>query len=252
MASQNFAKSLELALAHEGGYVDHPKDPGGATNLGITIGTLSAYRGQKVSKAEVKALTKAEASDIYRAQYWLTVKGNDLPPGLDYAVFDYAVNSGPGRAVKDLQRVLGVAADGVIGAHTLDAIRKADVAATIKALCARRLAFLKSLKTWSTFGKGWQRRVNGVERDGLLMAQKIVPDEPKISVPAGPKADPKDRSLTDIVKEPESLSWIGGLLAALSSAMADNLPLQIAIAVLAVAFGGLAFWYLTRRLRTEA
>src|SRR5690606_31875174 len=100
-----------------------------------------------------------EAGKIYRAQYWDTVRGNELPDGLDYAMFDYAINSGPARAIKELQRVLNVSADGVIGVQTLAAVAEANTANLITALMDRRLAFLKGLKTWPTFGRGWSRRV---------------------------------------------------------------------------------------------
>jgi lysozyme family protein len=100
---------LPLVLNHEGGYVDHPKDPVGATNLGVTIGTLSGWLGRKATKAEVKALTVKDVAPIYRHNYWDKVRGKDLPAGLDYAVFDFAVNSGPFKAASSLQTILGVA-----------------------------------------------------------------------------------------------------------------------------------------------
>ena len=98
MTAANFDRALTAVLRHEGGYVDHPSDPGGATNLGVTRATLAQWRGRAVSKAEVKALTRAEAAKIYRALYWDEIAGDALPAGLDFAVFDYCVNSGPGRA----------------------------------------------------------------------------------------------------------------------------------------------------------
>src|SRR5690554_3967496 len=134
-------------LASEGGYVDHPSDPGGATNLGITHRTLAAWRGKPVTKQDVRNLTRAEALEIYKAQYWRTSGADRMPAGLDYAVFDYAVNSGPARAVKDLQRVLGVGVDGVVGAQTLAAIAARKAADLIRALCDRRRAFVRALNT---------------------------------------------------------------------------------------------------------
>ena len=107
MAAANFERALPLVLKHEGGYVDHPNDPGGATNLGVTIGTLSSWLGRPATKAEVKALTRATVAPIYRKNYWAAIRGDELPAGLDYAVFDFAVNSGPKRAAMALQRAVG-------------------------------------------------------------------------------------------------------------------------------------------------
>jgi lysozyme family protein len=169
MASDNFAKCMTAVLKYEGGYVDHPSDPGGATNLGITIGTLRAWRGKPTSKLDVKLLTKIEAMAIYRNKYWDAVKGDALPAGIDLAVFDWAVNSGPMPAVKALQRVLGVPADGYIGKVTLEKIDKTDTKLIINALCQARGSFFQRLKTFKVFGKGWMRRVNEVRATALGM-----------------------------------------------------------------------------------
>lgn len=162
MAASSFYASLAFVLAHEGGFVNHPRDPGGATNLGITRATLAVHRGRAVSVAEVRALTRAEAGAIYRASYWDAVRGDDLPAGLDLALFDFAVNSGPGRAVRMLQRVVDVRQDGLIGPVTLRAAA-GDVKGVIARLCAARLAFLHALPTWPTFGRGWHKRVIAVD-----------------------------------------------------------------------------------------
>jgi lysozyme family protein len=145
MAANSFEPSLAHVLKHEGGYVNHPADPGGATNLGITAATLARARGHPVSAADVAALTRAEAAAIYRRFFWNSARGDDLPAGLDHAVFDLAVNSGPGRAARLLQRVLAVAEDGVIGPATLAAAQRAEAGQTIRALQRERLAFLKRL-----------------------------------------------------------------------------------------------------------
>lgn len=167
----NLEIALGRVLAHEGGYVNHPADPGGATNRGVTQRVYDAYRKrQGEAPRSVRAITADEVADIYKRQYWDAVKGDDLPSGLDYAVFDYAVNSGPGRAIKDLQRELGVAVDGQIGNVTLAAAKSADVFDLIERLCARRMRFLKSLRHWGTFGKGWTSRVNEVIDGAVAMA----------------------------------------------------------------------------------
>lgn len=164
----NFEKALTLVLEHEGGYVNHPKDPGGATMKGVTQAVYDAYRklrGRGVQS--VKLISDEELRAIYKFQYWDKVQGDFLPAGVDYAVFDFAVNSGVSRAAKYLQAVLGVAQDGQIGAKTLAAIT--SPANTINALCDRRVGFLRNLKTFLTFGKGWTRRVQGVRAHALEM-----------------------------------------------------------------------------------
>ena len=179
MANESrFERWLQLVLAHEGGYVDHPSDPGGATNLGITRKTLARWRKvvpwTSLPKSEVKALNKETVAPIYRALYWDEIRGEDLPDGLDYAVFDYAVNSGPGRAVMALQRILGVADDGEVGPITLAAIAKRKPADLINALCDERFAFLQRRSTFPVFGKGWTSRVSGVRKRALTMLTSIV------------------------------------------------------------------------------
>lgn len=170
MARANFEAALSAVLAHEGGYVDHPDDPGGATNLGITHATLSAWRGAPVTKADVRALTRNEAAAIYDARYWRAVRADDLPTGLDLATFDFAVNSGPERAIRTLQKALGIPADGQIGPVTLSAIAAHDSGALIRALTAARLAFLTGLSTFPVFGRGWTRRVEAVRTAALKLA----------------------------------------------------------------------------------
>jgi lysozyme family protein len=198
MAAANFERALPLVLMHEGGYVDHPKDPGGATNLGVTIGTLSSWLGRPATKADVKALTKATVAPIYRKNYWAAIRGDELPAGLDYAVFDFAVNSGPKRAAMALQRAVGVADDGVIGSVTLANIANRPVDATIERIMADRITFLRRLSTWPTFGKGWAARCDGVLTQALNMAAKAPLPVPPVTVtpipaPAGPFVAPAPR-----------------------------------------------------------
>lgn len=166
----NFTTSMTEILWWEGGYVDHPKDPGGATNMGITMATLRRRRRKPVTKADVMALTRAEALDIYRAFYAEPIRYDDLPAGLDHITLDPAINSGPVQAVRWLQRALGVAADGAVGRQTLAAARAADAARTIVRAAALRMGFLRGLKVWGTFGKGWSRRVAAAEAFALALA----------------------------------------------------------------------------------
>ncbi|WP_083989022.1 glycoside hydrolase family 108 protein [Devosia geojensis] len=175
MANERFEACLAEVLRHEGGYADHPSDPGGATNMGITRKTLARWRGispwTALPKGEVKALTRAEAARIYRAEYWNRCRADEMPPGLDLALFDFAVNSGPDRAAKTLQRLVGVAADGLVGPVTLGAVAahagRGDTAALVEALCDARLAFLQRLSTFPVFGRGWTARVAAVRKAAL-------------------------------------------------------------------------------------
>lgn len=166
----NFAISLTKVLVHEGGWADHPKDPGGATMKGITIGTYRDFKGRSVTKAELRAIPDHEVAEIYKRLYWDQVAGDALPSGLDYVAFDPAVNSGPSRGAKWLQKALGVAADGKIGNGTLAAARAAEPVAVIKRASAIRMGFLRGLRTWGTFGKGWSRRVAEVEAFAIVLA----------------------------------------------------------------------------------
>ena len=170
-----FHQAVELVLQHEGGFVHHPKDPGGATKFGITRETLSRARGRLASVEDVRALTRAEAVAVYLSLYWNAVHADELPPGLDLAVFDLAVNSGPVRAVRMLQVVLGVAVDGIVGPVTLRAAREADLPETIRRLTRARLGFLGRLAAWPVFGRGWRRRVLAVEQGALRLASSSPP-----------------------------------------------------------------------------
>lgn len=170
----NFDAALAAVLRHEGGFVDHPKDPGGMTNLGVTRTTWAAHMGREVSEAEMRALTPALVRPVYHRRYWLIVGGDDLPAGVDYAVFDAAVNSGPGRAARWLQDLAGVLIDGEVGPRTLAAVRRKDPARVIDQFCDRRVRYLRSLPTYATFGKGWERRVKDVRATALEMAGATV------------------------------------------------------------------------------
>ena len=159
----NFPQCFALVLKNEGGYVDNPKDPGGATNLGCTKATWESWVGHPVTKDDIRALTPSDVMPLYKAKYWDTIKGDDLPEGVDYAVFDFAINSGPSRAAKALQSVLSTNPDGQIGPATLRALEAANPREVATAVCEARIAFLQSLSTYGTFGKGWSRRVSEVE-----------------------------------------------------------------------------------------
>lgn len=165
-----FERALTLVLRHEGGFSRHPQDPGGATNFGITLETLSRARGHPVSVADVRDLTMEEAAAIHRRFYWEPIRADELPPGLDLALFDLAVHSGPHRAVMLLQAALGVEADGLIGPVTLEAARTTNSAEAIRLLTRERLGFLSRLAVWPVFGRGWRRRVLTVEQEAIRLA----------------------------------------------------------------------------------
>ena len=165
----NWPKCFALVLKNEGGYVDNPADPGGATNLGCTKATWEAWVGHPVTKDDIKALMPKDVMPLYKAKYWDTINGDNLPEGVDYAVFDFAINSGPSRAAKALQSVLNTNPDGQIGPTTLRALETANAREVATAVCEARLAFLQSLSTYGTFGKGWSRRVSEVEQTAFNM-----------------------------------------------------------------------------------
>ena len=155
----NYQKCIETILHHEGGYVNHPSDPGGETNLGVTKRVYEDWGGTK----DMKDLTVEDVKPIYKKNYWDRVKGDDLPAGLDLCVFDFGVNAGTGRAAKYLQRMIGTTADGGIGPNTLKAlglyIEEVGVEGAITEYKSRRQDYYESLSTFETFGKGWSRRV---------------------------------------------------------------------------------------------
>ena len=161
--NSNFESALAHVLQSEGGYVNNPADPGGRTNLGCTQTVWEEFVGHPVSEADMKALTPADVAPLYKRKYWDKVSGDDLHFGLDYAVFDAAINSGPGRAAKWLQEVVGVEADGAIGKGTLAAVAAHDTQEVIALYNDKRLQFLESLPTFATFGKGWSNRVSSVQ-----------------------------------------------------------------------------------------
>jgi len=154
----------EAALAHvlesEGGWSDHPADPGGATMKGVTLATYREYkRNPHITKDELRNISDAELSDLYKKGYWDKCRCDDLPSGVDYLVFDAAVNMGVGRSSKLLQESVGVTPDGGIGPITLAAVKAANQDELIEEFSRRKEAFYRSLPTFDTFGKGWLNRV---------------------------------------------------------------------------------------------
>jgi lysozyme family protein len=169
--NDNFATCLSSVLIHEGGYVNDPQDPGGATNKGITQRVYDDWRASLGQPARsVRAIEQGEVEAIYRKQYWDAVAGDQLPEGLDYCLFDFAVNSGANRAARFLQRCLNLDEDGKIGPVTLAAVANANVPELIGEICDARLHFLMGLPTFPRFGRGWSARVAEVRADAEIMA----------------------------------------------------------------------------------
>ncbi len=166
---QNFAEALQKVLHEEGGFVDHPEDPGGMTNLGVTKAVWEEWVGHPVDEKAMRNLTPAAVAPMYRKKYWDKIKGDDLPSGVDYCVFDAAANSGPGRAAKWLQGCVGVEQDGGIGPKTLAAVAVVDPKVLVEDYAKRRLSFLMDLPHWGTFGKGWSRRVAAMQSTASSM-----------------------------------------------------------------------------------
>lgn len=166
--SRQFHKCVDLILRHEGGFVEHPDDPGGATNFGITHKTLAAWREvDKCTRDEVRTLQIDEAKEIYRAQYWNALNCDNLPVGVDLVVFDFGVNAGVGRSSRMLQDVVAVEQDGQVGPITVGAANRVDPEFVITTFSDKRLAYYRQLRHWDTFGRGWTRRTTET-RDAAL------------------------------------------------------------------------------------
>tara|TARA_B100000965_G_C19430759_1_gene686393 strand:- start:46 stop:552 length:507 start_codon:yes stop_codon:yes gene_type:complete len=165
----NFSKALEIILHHEGGYVNHPKDPGGETNLGVTKRVYEDFGGTK----DMKELTQADVEPIYKKNYWDKCKCDDMPEALALCVFDFGVNAGPGRAAKYLQTMIGTVADGGIGPNTLKALdsylESESVKSAVATYQAERQKYYESLSTFDTFGRGWTRRVDETTDKALTL-----------------------------------------------------------------------------------
>lgn len=218
MTARNFDACLSRLLKHEGGYGNHPSDPGGPTNYGITLTDYRKYINPNGSAADVRAMSREQAKAIYRARYWDALRCDELPAGIDYAVFDYGVNSGIGRSGKILRKALGLPVH--ISAVTDAVIKeagKADAKRIAAAICDERLAFLKRLKTWPVFGKGWQRRVVEVRAFSLELADSATPPPPDIEKPEPEAPEPRKSA----VKSKSIWAAIGTFIASIAGAATD-------------------------------
>ena len=163
----NFDECVKMLLHHEGGYVNHPKDPGGETNLGVTKRVYEKWGGTK----DMKDLTVEDVAPIYKKNYWNRCKCDDLESGVDWVVFDWAVNSGTGRSAKAIQKICGASQDGAIGPKTLALIKTQDTEYVIEEFGKIRQNFYESLKTFDTFGKGWTRRNKETTEKAIKMME---------------------------------------------------------------------------------
>lgn len=256
---RNFQRALSLVLKHEGGWADHPKDPGGATMRGVTLATFRRYVKPNATKDDLRKITDEQLAMVYRRYYWDAVAGAELPDGIDYAVFDFAVNSGPARAAKYLQAIVGTKQDGKIGPATLAATRAMFHAEVIHKLCDSRMAYLKRAKgssgalkgklLWPTFGKGWASRVTDVRRQALELAARPTPERPSIiekevDKPVVPS------SVDQEVKQKTGLwSWITGLSSsgALGFGWLVGMDWQAIVAIGGVVLAFLVVIFLMRR-----
>jgi lysozyme family protein len=258
MATAAYDEALRRLLAHEGGYSNHPADPGGPTNFGITIADFRKYVKPGASAADLKAMSLAEAKAIYRAKYWNALRCDDLPAGVDYAVFDYGVNSGVARAAKVLRRIVGAGGDAAsVDAVAVALVRGRDARQLVVALCEERLAFLKRLKTWPVFGRGWSRRVAEVKTAALAMAAAEtgatpISPHPTVAARAGKGVVPFNTTA--------QRGTIGGVVttggaAAQQAHQAGASPTLVAVivfATLALAIAAWLFWRWRQKRQQEA
>jgi lysozyme family protein len=159
----NWDNSFKLMLKSEGGFVNHPSDPGGMTNLGVTKATWENWVGRESDEAEMRGLTPEKVEPLYKKKYWDAVRGDELPAGISYLLFDFAVNAGVGRSIKTLQTAVGVTPDGGFGPMTMAAVQALDPVDLIERFSQAKEDFYRSLTTFATFGKGWLNRVADVK-----------------------------------------------------------------------------------------
>lgn len=225
--SAEFSRSLKQVLIHEGGKVNNPNDPGGATNQGVIQRTYDAYRDKKhVKRRSVFLMQDNERDEIYRSQYWDVIKGDDLPPGVSYFTMDGAVNSGPTQSVKWLQRALGSAykgrVDGVIGMQTIEALRLTlDHDALILRMANIRMEFLRALKTWKHFKNGWTKRVEDARVTGQAWARGSVGPAVVWREGGNAKAHIEDAKKTPSVGIVDGITGSGIVTGAGSTAIAE-------------------------------
>lgn len=237
---RNFSRSLNAVLAEEGGWANHPKDPGGPTMKGVTLASFKRYVKPDATEADLRALTNEQAGVIYRRFYWDEVMGAELPDGIDLAIFDFAVNSGPGRAAKTLQTIVGAKTDGKIGPETIKAVKAADPDMVIDQIFASRRAFLERLPTFPTFGKGWTARLGRILKLSLDLAAQpanapvVVEKQVEVAVPVEVAVVPKGA-------DKRGSSWLVGAIGILSAPLSAFFALDTTTKLIIGALTILAF-----------
>lgn len=270
MARETLPTALTLIFGDEGGYVNAKTDAGGPTKYGITHKTLAAHRGvASVTANEVKAMKLSEAEDIYRDGYWAQSGGDLLPAGLDYAVFNSGVMSGPARAVRVLQGVVGVTQDGNVGPRTLAAVNayQGTIAALIAAYCDAYMTFLRSIKNAKTGfpvnGRGWTIRITGKDPKGLWAdTPGVIGNALKLAAgaPAQVTSDTAVRAIGAAAAaipaavnpwtKPETLAQAVAAIGGMSWLFTGSGPAQWAAGVGLVLAAGVASFYIVRRIRS--
>ena len=247
-ASMRFKRALPLILKHEGGYVNHPRDPGGATNKGVTQATYNSYRARVgLPRRDVRQIEDGEVAAIYRQQYWDAIRADDLPPGLAYCVFDAAVNSGPARAVRWLQKLIGAKQDGIVGNETLSLVANKPAQTLINQFCDHRLAFVRRLRHFDAFGRGWERRISEVRAQALAWAAGTPVPESTIEAPG--KADGPEKVIAtaqDMLRDPASMATLTGVMGSAGTLASGSGPIQWALGAVLVIAALAGLWWLVR------
>ena len=224
MAANNYGRVLAHTLAEEGGWANHPRDPGGATMRGVTQARYDQERDRAgLPRQSVRLISEAELQHIYRTGYWDPIKGDLLPMGPDLSTFDSAVNSGKSRGAKWLQRAAGAAVDGVVGPLTIRAVLDSDPVAIVKRMCEIRMGFLRGLATFDVFGRGWSRLVADVEAVGVSMALEGL-GASSTSIQDHARAEAKD---AERAKKAETGKAAGGAAVTTGSGAGTQAPDQI-------------------------
>lgn len=206
----NFNKCLKLLLVSEGGNDDDPRDPGGRTSRGILQREWNVWRESHPGlPSDVWDAPDSQVAAIYLEEYWDVLRCDELPGGVDYVVFDFGVNSGVSRSAKFLQAIVGAAVDGEIGPETVGLTNAADSRTIINELCDDRMAFLRGLSTWPTFGRGWTARVDRVRADSLKMVTEL----------------PEEEEMTDMERLVEAMERMSAQIAALTKLMTSTSPI---------------------------